>query len=71
MTEYEKKFNDKVDLFKHHLKYRSFRKDANWCLSHHVGYDYDSIKAVDYMDRIIKFSYYSILEYLDGTTDLD
>ena len=68
---YEAVFNGKVEHFKGHPGYETMRKNADWCLINHKGYGYNSIKAADFMDRIICMPLEYIEEYLNGRNRLE
>lgn len=64
--EYEQNFNNKIDALKDHPKYSWLRGYADEALNFHIGSGFLAIKAIDFMDKIIKNPVENIRDWLDG-----
>ena len=71
MNKYEKLFNDKIDSFSNHEKYKELRDNADKMLMLHCGEGYKAIVAVDFMDRIVAMPLDYIKDWLDGKNQLE
>ena len=71
ITEYEKKFNEKIDFFKNHKDYLKVRKQADKALSLHTGTGLDCIIARDFMDRIIEADISYIKDWFNEKNNLE
>ena len=67
---YESVFNQKIDHFRYHGKYKKLRTSADEALRNHTGYGLSAIASGDFMDRIVKMPIEYIAAWMDGKNDL-
>lgn len=70
-VEYERKFNDKINQFKDHPKFKWLRDYADSSLIYHTSVGWLEIKAVDFMDRIIAKPIEYIQDWIDDKNNLE
>lgn len=66
-----KVFNEKIDSFRDHEKYKWLRQYADDALRWIGNFGYLQIKAEDFIKRIEKMPCWYILDWLEGRNELD